>query len=44
MVRANHDRIDRVALRRLAGEVWEGGGGEMERFLEIALSDRPFPM
>ena len=44
MVRVNHDRIDRGALRRLADEVWEGGAEEIERFLEIALSDQPFPM
>jgi len=44
MVRANHDHIDRGALRRLADEVWEGDGEEIERFLDIALSARPFPM
>jgi hypothetical protein len=44
MVRANHQRIQRDELRRLADEVWEGGGAEIDRFLEIALSDQPFPI
>ncbi len=44
LVRANHDRIQRDDLRRLADEVWERGGEEIERFLEIALSDKPFPI
>ena len=44
MVRANHDRIVRDDLRRLAEEVWEGGGEEILRFLDIALSDEPFPV
>jgi len=43
MVRANAAAIHRDDLRRLAGQVWEGGSEEIERFLEIALSDRPFP-
>jgi hypothetical protein len=44
IVQANHDRIQRDDLRRLADEVWEGGGQEIELFLEIALSDTPFPI
>lgn len=44
MVRANKDRIKLDDLRRLAGEIWEGGQIEIERFVEIALSDRPFPI
>ncbi|HIQ20106.1 MAG TPA: hypothetical protein EYH34_02555 [Planctomycetes bacterium] len=44
IVRANHDRIRRDDLRRLANEVWEGGAEEIERFLDIALSDEPFPV
>jgi hypothetical protein len=44
MVRANHERIQRADLLRLASEVWEGGGPEIERFLHIALSDSPFPL
>jgi hypothetical protein len=44
MVRANHNRIRRDVLRRLADEVWEGAGAEIEQFLETALSDEPFPI
>jgi hypothetical protein len=44
MVRANHDRIQRNELRRLADQVWQNGGNEIEQFLEIALSDQPFPI
>lgn len=44
MVRANYERIDRDALRRLADEVWEGGGKEILQFVEIAMSDEPFPV
>jgi len=43
MVRANHEAIDHDSLRRLAGQVWDGGAEEIERFVEIALSDDPFP-
>jgi hypothetical protein len=44
MVRANYDRIKRGDLVRLASEVWEQGGTEIEQFLEIAISDEPFPI
>lgn len=44
MVRANHDRIRRDALRRLADEVWDGAGEDIERFLKAALDDQPFPI
>lgn len=44
MVQANHQHIQRADLRRLADEIWEGGGQEIEEFLEIALSERPFPI
>ncbi|NUQ61679.1 MAG: hypothetical protein HUU20_04270 [Pirellulales bacterium] len=44
MVRANEKAIHRDDLRRLAGQVWEGGPEEIERFLEIALGNRPFPL
>ncbi len=44
MVRANSAAIQRKDLRRLAGQVWEGGSEEIERFLEIALGNRPFPL
>ncbi len=44
MVRANYDRVDREALRRLGDLVWERGGAELERFLEIAQRDERFPI
>lgn len=44
IARANYDRIERESLRRLAGEIWEGGAEEIEQFLEIAISDKPFPV
>jgi hypothetical protein len=44
LVRANRDRIRRDDLRRLAGLIWENGADDIERFVETALSDRPFPI
>lgn len=44
LVRANRDRIRRDDLHRLAGLVWEGAADEIDRFIEIALSDEPFPI
>ncbi len=44
LVKANHNLIRAEDLRRLAGLVWEGGAAEIERFVEIALSDEPFPI
>jgi hypothetical protein len=44
LVRANRDRIREDDLRRLAGLVWEGGADEIVRFIEIAVSDNPFPI
>lgn len=42
MVKANRDRIDVKALRRLAAQVWKQGADEIERFLEIAMSNEQF--
>jgi hypothetical protein len=44
LVRANHDRIRTADLRRLAALVWEHGADDIERFLQIALADQPFPI
>ncbi|MCH8839916.1 MAG: hypothetical protein IH831_04430 [Planctomycetes bacterium] len=44
LARANHDRVRTDDLRRLAGLVWEGGADEISRFIQIALSDEPFPI
>jgi hypothetical protein len=44
LVRANRDRLRTDDLRRLAGLVWDGGDDEIERFIQIALSDEPLPI
>jgi hypothetical protein len=44
LARANRDRIRVADLRRLAALVWEGGADDVERFIQIALSDEPFPI
>jgi hypothetical protein len=44
LVRANHNRLRHDDLRRLAELIWEGGAKDIERFVEIALSDKPFPI
>jgi hypothetical protein len=41
---ANRDQIQKDDLRRLAALIWEGGDEEILRFIEIALSDQPFPI
>jgi hypothetical protein len=44
LARANRDQIRNEDLHRIAGLVWERGADEIERFIEIALSDEPFPI
>jgi len=44
LVRANRERLPNDGLRRLAGLVWEGGAAEIERFVQIAISDEAFPI
>jgi hypothetical protein len=44
LARANGDRIKHDDLRRLAAHVWEGGADEIDRFVQVALSDEPFPI
>jgi hypothetical protein len=44
LVRANRDRLRNEDLRRMAELVWEGGGDEIGRFVEIAISDEAFPI
>jgi hypothetical protein len=44
LARANSGQIRKDDLRRIAGLVWEGGADEIERFVEVALSDEPFPI
>ena len=44
MVPANYDRIDREDLRLFAERIWYGAGEEIDRFVEIAMGDEPFPV
>jgi hypothetical protein len=44
LAKANRDRIQENDLQRLAALVWEGGAADVCRFVEIALSDKPFPI
>jgi hypothetical protein len=44
IARANYDRVDRERLRRLGELIWQGGGEELEEFLDIAPRDEPFPV
>ncbi len=39
IVRANHVKIDRESLSRLANEIWENGGKDILRFIELTLND-----
>ena len=44
LVRANQEQIQHDDLRRLAALVWERGADDITRFLQIAVSDEPFPI
>jgi hypothetical protein len=44
IVRANHERIDRESLSKLCNQVWEHGGDEVLRFIELTLTDQPLPI
>jgi len=44
LVRANEGQIRVDDLRRLAALVWERGADDIARFVQIALSDEPFPI
>lgn len=44
IVRANRDSIDLKSLRSLASQVWSDGADEIERFLDIAMSNKPFAL
>jgi hypothetical protein len=40
----NRERINLTLLRQLADEVWSGGGDDIVKLLDIAVSDKPFPI
>lgn len=44
IARGSYERVNRDDLRHLGDLVWLGGGDELERFLEIAQRDEPFPV
>jgi hypothetical protein len=44
LARANQNRIRTDDLRRIAGLGWEDGADDIERFVQIATSDQPFPI
>lgn len=44
IARANYDLVRRDILRRLGDLVWDGGGAELEEFLETAQRDEAFPI
>lgn len=44
LVRANAANIRTEDLRRIAALVWEGGADDIERFVQTAISDAPFPI
>lgn len=44
LIKANRSNINQENLTSLAAEVWEGGAEEILRFMELALSDKPFPV
>lgn len=44
IIRANYDKINRGKLAALAAEVWEQGGDEILKFLDLAMENKPFPL
>ncbi len=43
IIKANANKIDHERLRTLGDLVWEQGGAEVLRFIDLALADQPFP-
>ena len=44
IVRANHEAIDREILKSLGDQVWERGGNEVLRFVDLTIQDQPLPI
>ena len=44
MARANYKDLPREFLHQLGDLVWDRGGAELERFVELAQRDEPFPI
>ncbi len=43
VIKANIKAIDREKLIALSSQVWERGGEDISRFLDLAVADKPFP-
>jgi hypothetical protein len=43
IVRANHQRLNHESLCELGDQVWERGGTEILRFIDLTLNDQPLP-
>ncbi|MCY2974569.1 MAG: hypothetical protein NTW52_07860 [Planctomycetota bacterium] len=44
IVRANHTKIDRQILFLLGNQVWDQGGPDVLRFVDLTLADQPLPV
>ncbi len=44
VVNANHESIDHNILLALGNEVWEKGGSELVRFVQLCLDNQPLPV
>lgn len=44
LIKTVHARLDVPRVQTLASEVWPGGSDEILRFIECALTDKPFPV
>ncbi len=42
LIKTNHAQIDQSVLQKLAGQVWEQGAEDIQRFVQRALDDQPF--
>ncbi len=44
IIRTNHQRLDKDILQSLGNQVWEQGGEEILRFIDLTLQDQPLPI
>jgi hypothetical protein len=44
IVRANHERLNRDVLFALCNQIWEKGGEEVLKFIELTLTDQALPI
>jgi hypothetical protein len=44
MVRANRTKLDRQILTLLGNQVWDQGGPDVLRFVDLTLADQPLPI